>query len=469
MGGGGAWSTYTVSGSHWAPIRIKVFTDDLDKPARHCTAPMQRRPDFAGGTVKCRKVDILSVRKKSLLLREAIPLAVKMHAERLLVRPESDVPLKVPIFTGEYCREFSIPDEHHTEGVSGADMILYAAAGPTEDSTIAWALACATNGDGRPIVGITNVGPEYIKSSAYIIRVLAHELAHALGFDLDLMNELRMVTVLNSLRGKNALVVSTNKTREKARMHYNCSTAPGIELEDEGGVGTVGSHLERRNAKDELMAGIAGAGYYTALTMSIFEDMQFYRANWGMEESMKWGRNAGCSFLNDKCVKDGVTMHPDLFCTVRKTQGLTCTSDHQALGNCLMFTYKKSFPEQFQYFGDLPKGGPLGELMDYCPFVAPYSNTNCVSGASWKMPGSRLGRNSRCLKGDSLRIGERAVGDICAEVACSNRTLRVRYLGDDAWHMCAEGETIKPNKTFTSGEIRCPPYDDVCTGVWPDV
>ncbi|KAH9579821.1 Peptidase M8 [Trypanosoma melophagium] len=49
------------------------------------------------------------------------------------------------------------------------------------------------------------------------------------------------------------------------------------------------SHWKRRNAKDELMAGIVGAGYYTALTMAAFADLGYY---------MKWHACAEGTKLN---------------------------------------------------------------------------------------------------------------------------------------------------------------------------
>ncbi|RNF13858.1 putative surface protease GP63, partial [Trypanosoma cruzi] len=180
-----------------------------------------------------------------------------------------------------------------------------------------------------------------------------------LGFGYDIMEPLGMVSRIPNVRGKEFVtVVSSAITKEKTREHYNCPTAPGMELEDEGYGGTAGSHWERRNALDELMAGISGASLYTSLTMSAFESMGFYRANWGMEEDMAWGRDAGCALLERKCIENGVSVVPDMFCANATPPGqLLCTASRRGLGSCGLYTYSQSLPIHFQYFPDSKAGG----------------------------------------------------------------------------------------------------------------
>ncbi|ORC86549.1 putative surface protease GP63, partial [Trypanosoma theileri] len=294
------------------------------------------------------------------------------------------------------------------------------------------------------------------------VRVVTHEIAHALGFSIDTLMVHTSLVAMPGLRGKNsALVEASPRTLEKTRAHFNCSTAPGMELEDEGGSGTALSHWERRNAKDELMSGIAGAGYYTALTMAVMEDLGFYKAVWGMEEPMSWGRMSGCKLLTDKCVENGTTDYPDMFCTT-DSNTLRCTSDRRALGTCTIGTYTFPLPTEYQYFTDPTAGARTGNLMDYCPYIAEYNNTGCTNGNINVMPGSRVSSSSRCVKGDSLHIATFPIGDVCAEISCDNDTVQLRYFGDDTWYECPEGSTITPVTTFSSGRIVCPPRADVC-------
>ncbi|ORC86550.1 putative surface protease GP63 [Trypanosoma theileri] len=310
-----------------------------------------------------------------------------------------------------------------------------------------------------------NFGAQVATATENNVRVVTHEIAHALGFSVTMLQSHSSVVQIPGLRGKsNVLVVASPRTLEKTRAHFNCGTAPGMELEDEGGEGTALSHWERRNAKDELMSGIAGAGYYTALTMGAMEDLGFYKAVWGMEEPMSWGRMSGCKLLTDKCVENGVTAYPDMFCTA-DSDTLRCTSDRRALGICRIGTYTSSLPTQYQYFANPTVGSSASNLMDYCPYIAEYTNTGCTNGELLAMPGSRVSSSSRCVKGDSLHLLFVPIGDVCAEIKCKKDMVQLRYIGDNTWYDCPEGRSIIPALTFTSGRIVCPSRADVCIGL----
>ncbi|KAF5214545.1 hypothetical protein ECC02_012846, partial [Trypanosoma cruzi] len=375
----GMMRALTASAPEWAPIRFQVFTEDLNDPSKHCTAEKQFRPDFIGGTLECNKRDILTKEKRSIILNSLLPRAFGMHTDRLLVKPLTGRVI-VPRYSSGICAQFKIPSSHHTEGVSGADMYLYVSAGPTQYSTLAWATTCSQLTDGRPVVGVVNYGPSSVTNSEHSVRVSAHEVAHAIGFSVWLLKERNMLKEVLDVRGKaKVLQVSSPKTVEKTREHFNCVNATGMELEDEGGEGTASSHWERRNAKDELMAGISGIGYYTSLTMAALEDTGFYKANWGMEEPMSWGKNSGCALLTEKCLINGVTQYPEMFCTA-ETGLFLCTSDRLALGYCTIYLYTAELPSQYQYFSNLKLGGSAYAFMDFCPHVQPYSNTWCSNG-----------------------------------------------------------------------------------------
>ncbi|RNE97382.1 putative surface protease GP63 [Trypanosoma conorhini] len=461
--GQGAWEAYTAGASSWEPIRIKAFTEDMKSGLRYCTAAGDLRPDFEGGIAVCRGEHVLTPEKKALLVAQLLPESIQLHANRLLVRPMGL--FFVQRFTVGACAFFTVPEEHHTVGVVGADFVLYVAAGPTMGANVAWGAPCSVTEEGRPVVGALNFGPQHISTKRGLARAAAHEIAHTLGFSAYLFAERSMVTALRNVRGKAAVVaVSSKRTLAATRRHFNCAAAPGMELEDEGGEGTAQSHWERRNAKDELMAGVAGVGYYTALTMAAFEDTGFYRANWGMEEPMAWGNSTGCEFLQEACVQDGSTRYPDMFCTGVSTH-FRCTSDHLALGVCSLTAFQQALAPPYRYFGNPAVGAPQHELTDRCPVIAPVAGGGCTTLLN-TVPGSRVGSNSRCVDGSSLHVHAVEVGAVCVEVSCEGpRTLRVRHAGDERWHLCPEGGTLRPGPPFTAGHIVCPKYARVCATV----
>ncbi|XP_050340667.1 leishmanolysin-like [Bactrocera neohumeralis] len=109
-----------------------------------------------------------------------------------------------------------------------------------------------------------------------------------------------------------------------------------VELEDQGDEGSVGSHWKMRNAKDELMSPVAGMGVYTAMTISAMEDMGFYKGNYTNAEEMTWGKNAGCTLLEEKCIVNETSMEPSMFCTTNSIPGAyLCPSDRTGLGTAL--------------------------------------------------------------------------------------------------------------------------------------
>ncbi|KAF5213656.1 hypothetical protein ECC02_013807 [Trypanosoma cruzi] len=683
-------SPVTVSvGSDWAPLRIKVFADDLEGLGGFCTRAGEHINMFFGKEMVCQEEDILTEEKVDILENVILPEAAKMHGERLLVRP-LDGPLVVPRFReGSVCGKFPVPEEHHTDGVPDADMVLYATAVPTFKPTFAWAMPCATLGPrGRPVVGVINYNPRHIENTSQHIRVAVHEMAHALGFIVTDMEEQALVKREVGVRGRSSVhVVNSRNTLEQARHHYGCESAPGMELEfappmrnpaapggkatppppapaapakvspkpsssetapsagkppaqsaqsapaapppgpvqlpetskpqpqpqaaslpsggtnnlqgnglrSEGGssteataasgrrnvirhvtdaerkaekerprrphagprsgltdgppmylpgggpqgasgrrygppgggpagprgkqgaggagrqpatsVGRAGSaqtltlraaqhisastqavadgtlstgttltvvekqwrppswlgltsHWGRRNAKDELMAGFVVSGYYTAITMALFTDLGYYKANFEMAEPMSWGSGAGCALLTDKCVTDGATLYPDMFCTDSSDATLRCTSDRQSLGTCAIYQ-DDNIPPEFQYFAT-KQGSRRGAMMEYCPFIAPMNGTGCMDGDEAIMPGSVVGPSSRCLTGENLRMGSTVVGDVCVRLRCGEGTLSVRYRGSEEWHPCAPGQTLTPPAPFTAGSIRCPLFSDVC-------
>ncbi|KAH9586625.1 Peptidase M8 [Trypanosoma melophagium] len=315
----------------WLPILIDVSTLDLDDGGRFCKKSGESIVDFFGSDIVCADNDVLTPEKKSILVEWIIPEAVKLHSERLLVEPMEAPIVVPTFSSTNLCSKFTIPQEHRAQGVPEADMVLYVAAAPTRLGTFAWGATCATLGHhGRPVVGILNYGPRYIAATPQRIRVAAHEIAHALGFSGVEMVRKQMVEWDEShLGGLPRVFLSSTNVRRAARKHYGCWILHRLELysndfspsmrpirsglhindtlvrkvlkssgkimnrklnsidvlpaEDEidnpyaGNVvetyklfwGDMGhsSHWSRRLAKDELMVGLVGAGYYTALTM----------------------------------------------------------------------------------------------------------------------------------------------------------------------------------------------------------
>ncbi|ORC88929.1 surface protease GP63, partial [Trypanosoma theileri] len=308
--GQGAVQAYTANAAensnifgdnkNWVPIRIKAFTRDLNDPSKYCTVAGEERYDQTYTKLYCRANGVLTVRKKRIIEEQLIPEAIKMHTERIFVVRETGI-VKVPSMEHTYCSHYTIPEEHHTIGLQDAELYFYVSALQT-DRAMAWGAYCACTDDGRPIVGSLNLNPTYVEATDAAVRTVAHEIAHLLGFDYYMFLKLGIVDTGVTLRQRKVAVINTTQSKKVASEHYGCPNATGVELESTSSCGTARSHLEFRNAKDEMMAPSSKASYYTKLTLGIFESMPFYKVNYSMAEPMKWGNNSGCGFLEKKCL-----------------------------------------------------------------------------------------------------------------------------------------------------------------------
>lgn len=464
--------------NEFRPIRIGVSTADLEDETRYCTYAGQMVPNFLGEYVMCTEENVLTKRKKELLISDLLPSAIGLHQERLQVNDVFDT-LIIPNFVvpddiSNPCRFYTIPSSHHVTGVRNVDFILYVSAVPSPfPEVVAWATSCAVLESGRPVVGIANIVPENIIEGHNIARVLAHEIGHALGFQIAQFDLANMVSNFSNVRGKPwSLEIISPKVLAAGAAHFNYPGIKGVELEDAGGEGTAYSHWKRRNLKNELMAGVvSNTGYYTAFTLAAFEDLGFYKADYSKAELMPWGYKAGSKFLEGKCAENGTSNFPDMFCTTLNGEH-SCTNDRLGMGPCsvtLVFPFG-SLPSYFRYFNN-PRLGGSAPLMDYCPIIYPLEADSCINGNSTMLEGSLISENSRCLGSDGLELMNRGTTRaICASVVCngtsSEGTYQVKFYGSSEYVVCPEGTEIEPHlysTAFLSGTVICPSYVSVCS------
>ncbi|KAK7199556.1 major surface protease gp63 [Novymonas esmeraldas] len=461
-------SSVVTAPPEWTPIRIAVFTFDVANSSRYCTEAGQRRPDFDGHTVICRPDDVVTDTKKQTLLEFLIPSAVRLHEERLSVQRErGNIVVDRLIDQNPECRDFSIPASHMREGVADADFLLYVAAGPILDTAIAWSSMCQYFRNGRPSVGVVNVSPRYITDDQKAMRVIAHEILHALGFNFEVFKRKGMVRHAFSVRGKWIVpVLKSPLVVAQARAHFGCKKQTFLELEDIGAKGTKLSHWKRRSMKDDLMASADGAGIYSSITIAAMEDTGFYKGNYSMAEPMMYGRNAGCGLVRQKCVVKGVSRFPEMFCGSANATKLVCASDRLSVGDCNFVNYPSPLPRKFQYFADATLGG-ADERMDYCPYVERYATTKCSFDGQF-LKGSVYGARSRCFDapaGFAESGRSSAQYGLCAKVHCATTTYSVKVKGATTYTQCKPGTTLplsSLSSEFSDGQITCPPYDSVC-------
>ena len=110
----------------------------------------------------------------------------------------------------------------------------------------------------------------------------------------------------NDKYGINRIYLKGDKLLEVAKKYFNCNTIEGVELENQGGSGTAGSHWESRILLGEYMNGYAYTEeqVISEFTLAVLEDSGYYKSNYYTGGLMRFGKNKGCEFLENKCVNN---------------------------------------------------------------------------------------------------------------------------------------------------------------------
>ncbi|XP_076858538.1 leishmanolysin-like peptidase [Brachyhypopomus gauderio] len=450
--------------------------------------------------------------------------------------------------TGKSCGPVGVPDG---EGVDGADFLLYVSGVTTErcgqENIVAYAAYCQLEAElDRPIAGYANLCPNMISTQLQefegMLSTVKHEIIHALGFSAGLFafyhdddgkpltprfasglpafNEslglyqwsdkvIKQATRLWDIRGGHMVrhevhLMVTPRVVAEARRHFKCPILEGMELENQGGVGTELNHWEKRLLENEAMTGSHTQNrVFSRITLAIMEDTGWYTANYSMAENLEWGKDLGCDFVMKSCKfwidrqhLTSLTSTP--YCdSVRGTPlQLSCRQDQLAVAVCNLQKYHQPLPQEYQYFDsilgvpdeDLPLYGGAVEIADFCPFSQEFSwhlsgeyqrSSYCRIQAnqpdSWRnYAAEEYGPNSVCLYQKSAFVLEQCNkrmsypdwGSGCYKTTCSSEGLLVwvqdqTYLCMHAGHLLSVN--VKLNDWVYRGQLICPACSHFCS------
>ena len=116
-------------------------------------------------------------------------------------------------------------------------------------------------------------------------------------------------------------LLKTPRLLARAREHFGCPTLEGVDVEDDGGSGSAGSHWDKRKMMNEFMSAAPSGNrnVKSEFTLALLEDSGWYKADYTKAEPMLWGYKKGCAFTNG-CVNP---TSPD----TKGRAGGYCTSD----------------------------------------------------------------------------------------------------------------------------------------------
>ncbi|XP_033104968.1 leishmanolysin-like peptidase 2 [Anneissia japonica] len=375
----------------------------------------------------------------------------------------------------EKCKDVQIPDDHlegawlwnstHPEpirviktqggGIANTDIVIYVQTQFCDsEGVLAHAQFCRVDQNGRPVAGFMNLCPHSFHDFTDVDKlttVTIHEIFHILGFTHRLYDEFRdcssSATGLDCPKRENTMVVDnkgqsvllTPTVMLKAREHFNCfQNGFGSLLENQESK----SHWEMRMMAGSIMAPVITQAHVTFLdpiTLAVFEDTGWYKANFEYAQSMPWGRNAGCAFgLLDTC------SDPPYFCSNESISG--CHYLHGDKGSCSSNEYLESCS--------------LFTVIDHglCS-----EESNSHFSEELQQTGELYGTGSKCfvtdLRNDTF-IGDESKGH-CYKTRCDweEDTYEILVAGIE-WHRCYSNDTVLI--AGYSREVHCPPFEVIC-------
>ena len=239
---------------------------------------------------------------------------------------------------------------------------------------------------GQPLVGIVNINSNVdyskINSQDYFQSIIIHEFTHILGF-----SKYYFTTYMNNIFNKTddygiqRFFINSTRVLQVAKKYFNCSDIDGVELEESGGSGTVGSHWEARILLGEYMNGVIypEEQVISEFTLALLEDTGYYKANYYTGGLMRYGKEKGCEFIKERCVNSSSKINPNFeneFFDSIESDFLTDASCSNGRQSRTYFTWWKydNIPSYYKYFENENYGGY--SPADFCPVAMDYYDEN---------------------------------------------------------------------------------------------
>jgi len=426
------------------------------------------------------------------------------------------------IYNINYWEKEKFGDDAYNKNISflslGIDLVIFSRFQKFASSSSSTILASAgqlytDSKNNQPICGKVNINYEIDFSKKgieeYLTSVLIHELTHVLGFSSSYFNYFKFNFTQIDKYGIKRFYLKSPNVIKVAKKYFNCSDIDGVELENDGGGGTVGSHWEARILLGDYMCGSTRTEeeVISEFTLAYLEDTGYYKANYYTGGLMRYGKNKGCAFIKDKCVINyeiNPEFENEFFDTTYYGTDPSCTSARVGRAYNFLSEYS-NLPTEYQYFQNNKYGG-FGPA-DYCPVPRQFDNEkklNYYSGScselgdgaygssigyyeTWKegnltfrgnryynnsflekMTGEKYSDHSFCYLSSLIKKNEEKsqlfsnkTRAFCYESFCSSKSLTVRI--HENYIVCPRaGGKIELEEY--RGYLLCPDYNLICTG-----
>jgi len=371
-------------------------------------------------------------------------------------------------------------------------------------------------GTNRPLIGLLTItiDTHYFtlrRVEEYFSEVILHELTHALGFLYTMFpyypNGAEGTYTKANIRGVERTIIKTPKVLEVAKKYFNCESITGIELEDQGGMGSALSHWEQRILLGDYM----GAVIYqeemviSEITLALLEDSGWYKINYYTGGLMRFGKNKGCDFIQNNCLDSYYnTQFENEFFDYNERYSPSCSAGRQSRTYAILNIYDKVMDDNYWYNFIYDYGGSIyysGSMYttDYCPthgqrndetnngyftgnckygigsfgnniyYINPETNKYESGHPNSELPqelGEIYSNTSFCIMSSLSPTGKYQLYSsiphpMCYQIYCSSSSLTIKVNND--YVVCPrEGGNVKIYGY--DGYINCPDYNLMCTG-----
>ena len=364
-------------------------------------------------------------------------------------------------------------DPELKKGLINYDILIFPTISDSLDKNVLAAATPCLFFNIKPRAGLVLINKDLalkkIDSEIYMKNLLFHELTHVLGFHPSIFNALNLVNT-KTIDGEQYTYIKSPKVIEKARIHFGCDSVEGIQLENQGQDGSIGSHWESRYMLgDYMISSDYSEVVISDLTLALLEDTGFYKINYYTGGLFRFGKNQGCAFLKKKCLynKGENTLFSNEFCTIKNEP--FCSGSHLSKGNCFINEYQNDVDDKYRYYQDKKKGGLI--LADYCPVSFIFGNDNedyyypknCNNGKK-ENDDEIIGENSMCFE-SSISISNKKT--MCYKMSCDKTNKKINVHIGNKVISCPGNKAILKNPNGLNGEINCPDYNLICTSdIW---
>ena len=428
-------------------------------------------------------------------IKEAFDITIKTFQKFLSISTISKIKFN-PVQINSGHAEFTSDDIPYlltnSESIC-ADLYIVPIISVTQHNIDASAFPIVLNSDNRPILGTVYLGSNIDFSRenymTYFTSLLLHEISHILAFNIDLFpyfkngNKILNEVIIN---GKERTLLSSSNVLKYAKGHFGCESLTGVELENQGGENSIGSHWESRiMIGDYMISQDYPEIVISDISLAVFEDSGWYNVNYYTGGLFKTGKGEGCKFLVNDCIDKNTHLSNFKldFCDIRKKE--ICSPSLIDRGNCFIVDYNETddpiIDKEYQYFDNNITGGWF--FADFCPVMENHVHdyyhyySRCDEKGMSNLPnelGEILSDNSFCFisslvntnSDDEIKSKYSDERAICYKVLeCDINTFSYSINIGDKNFSCSN---VKESKSFNvdgfNGKINCPPYFRICGG-----